>query len=170
VSFSKNIFLVGMPGSGKSTVGRLLAEKLGLDFYDLDSEIESNRGASIAEIFAEEGEDLFRELEAETLLKTIANKRSFVLAAGGGTPCFFDGMKVMHESGVTIYLDTPIDVLIARTKKKQHRPLLKENPASAIRELLNKRQKCYSQANYSVDTEGLNPQEKAEKIIKLLAQ
>lgn len=159
-----------MPGSGKSTVGRLLADNLGLDFYDLDSEIESNRGVSIAEIFAEEGEDLFRELEAATLLKIITNKKHFVLAAGGGSPCFFDGMKVMNDSGVTVYLDTSIDLLIARTRKNQHRPLLKENPASAIRELLNKRQNCYSQANYELDTEGLNPQEKVEKIIMLLDQ
>lgn len=157
-----------MPGSGKSTVSRLLAEKLELDFYDLDAEIEAARGKTIAEIFTE-GEEVFRKLEAATLLKSITNKKSFVMAAGGGTPCFFDGMKVMNESGITIYLDTPIDVLIARTKKKQHRPLLKENPATAIRELLSNRQKCYSQAVYSVNTAGLNPQEKVEKIIKLLA-
>lgn len=157
-----------MPGSGKSTVSRLLAEKLELDFYDLDAEIEAASGKTIAEIFTE-GEEVFRKLEAATLLKSIINKKSFVMAAGGGTPCFFDGMKVMNESGITIYLDTPIDVLIARTKKKQHRPLLKENPATAIRELLSNRQKCYSQAVYSVNTAGLNPQEKVEKIIKLLA-
>lgn len=157
-----------MPGSGKSTVSRLLAEKLELDFYDLDAEIEAASGKTIAEIFME-GEETFRKLEAATLLKSITNKKSFVMAAGGGTPCFFDGMKVMNESGITIYLDTPIDVLIARTKKKQHRPLLKENPATAIRELLSNRQKCYSQAVYSVNTAGLNPQEKVEKIIKLLA-
>lgn len=157
-----------MPGSGKSTVSRLLAEKLELDFYDLDAEIEAASGKNIAEIFTE-GEEVFRKLEAATLLKSITNKKSFVMAAGGGTPCFFDGMKVMNESGITIYLDTPIDVLIARTKKKQHRPLLKENPATAIRELHSNRQKCYSQAVYSVNTAGLNPQEKVEKIIKLLA-
>lgn len=157
-----------MPGSGKSTVSRLLAEKLELDFYDLDAEIEAASGKTIAEIFTE-GEEVFRKLEAATLLKSITNKKSFVMATGGGTPCFFDGMKVMNESGITIYLDTPIDVLIARTKKKQHRPLLKENPATAIRELLSNRQKCYSQAVYSVNTAGLNPQEKVEKIIKLLA-
>lgn len=157
-----------MPGSGKSTVSRLLAEKLELDFYDLDAEIEAASGKTIAEIFTE-GEEVFRKLEAATLLKSITNKKSFVMATGGGTPCFFDGMKVMNESGITIYLDTPIDVLIARTKKKQHRPLLKENPATAIRELLSNRQNCYSQAVYRVNTAGLNPQEKVEKIIKLLA-
>ena len=169
MSFSKNIFLVGMPGSGKSTVGRLLAEKLGLDFYDLDNEIESASGKTIAEIFTE-GEEVFRKHEAATLLKTISNKKSFILSAGGGTACFFDGMKVMNESGVTIYLDTPIDVLITRTKRKQHRPLLTANPVAALKELLNKRQECYSQAKYKIDTMGLDPQQKVEKIIKLLAK
>lgn len=159
-----------MPGSGKSTVGRLLAEKLGLDFYDLDAEIEAASGRTIAEIFTEGEEDLFRKIEADTLLRTITNKKTFILAAGGGTPCFYDGMSIMNESGITIYLDTPIDVLITRTKKKSHRPLLRANPASAIKTLLNSRLKCYALANYKIDTRGLNPQEKAEKIIKLLAR
>ena len=159
-----------MPGSGKSTVGRIIAEKLGLDFYDLDAEIEAATGKTIAEIFTEGKEDLFRKIEADTLLRTITNKKTFILAAGGGTPCFYDGMSIMNESGITIYLDTSIDVLITRTKKKSHRPLLRANPASAIKTLLNRRQKCYALANYKIDTRGLNPQEKAEKIIKLLAR
>ena len=81
----KNIFLVGMPGSGKSTVGRILAKQLAMDFYDLDAEIESATGKTIAEIFSEGEEDLFRKIEAATLLKTITNQKSFVMAAGGGT-------------------------------------------------------------------------------------
>jgi shikimate kinase len=168
VRFTKNIFLVGMPGSGKSTVGRLLAEKLALDFYDLDAEIEATQGKTIAEIFAEGDEELFRKVESSTLLETIANKKTFVMAAGGGTACFFDGMKIMSDSGVTVYLDTPIEVLIARTKRKQHRPLLKANPISALKDLLNKREKCYAQANYRIDTRGLELQGKVEKIIGLL--
>ena len=159
-----------MPGSGKSTVGRLLAKQLAMDFYDLDAEIESVAGKTIAEIFIEGEEDLFRKLEAATLLKIITNQKSFVMAAGGGTACFFDGMKVMSDAGVTIYLDTPIDVLITRTKKKQHRPLLQANPVLAIKELLNKRQKCYSQAIFCIDTTGLEPPEKVERIIKLIVK
>ena len=168
MSFSKNIFLVGMPGSGKSTVGRLLAEKLGFDFYDLDAEIERTYGGTIAEIFAKGGEDLFRRTEAETLINTIANKGTIVIATGGGTPCFYDGIKVMNESGVTVYLETPIEVLISRTKRKQHRPLLSENHAEKMRMLLSTRKNCYSQANYMLPTADLNRQEKVENIIKLL--
>ena len=159
-----------MPGSGKSTVGRLLANQLAMNYYDLDAEIESAAGKTIAEIFSEGEEDLFRKLEAATLLETITNQKSFVMAAGGGTACFFDGMKVMNDAGVTIYLDTPIDVLITRTKKKQHRPLLQASPVSVIKGLLNKRQKCYSQAKYRIDTTGLEPLGKVERIIKLIVK
>lgn len=168
MGFSKNIFLVGMPGSGKSTVGRLVAEKLGLDFFDLDAEIEKSQGRTIAEIFSEDGEDLFRKTEAEILRNTIANKSAIVIAAGGGTPCFYDGIKLMNESGVTVYLETPIEILISRTKRKQHRPLLSENHAEKMRNLLSTRQDCYSQANYVLNTADLGRQEKVEKIIALL--
>jgi shikimate kinase len=168
VSFTKNIFLVGMPGSGKSTVGKLLAEKLELDFYDLDNEIEKAQGRTIAEVFSEGGEDLFRKIEAEMLINTISNKDSLVIAAGGGTPCFYDGIKVMNESGVTVYLETPIELLISRTKRKQHRPLLSENHAEKMKLLLSTRQNCYAQANYIVNTGDLGLQEKVSKIIMLL--
>lgn len=158
-----------MPGSGKSTVGRLLAEKLGLDFYDLDAEIEKARGRTIAEIFTDGGEDIFRKIEAETLINTIANKSSIIIAAGGGTPCFYDGMKFMNDSGVTVYLETPIELLISRTKRKQHRPLLSENHAEKMRNLLSTRQNCYLQANYVVNTANLGLQEKVGRIINLLS-
>lgn len=166
----KHIFLVGMPGSGKSTVGRLLAEELGLDFYDLDSEIESAQGKSIAEIFSDEGEEKFRSLESQALIKLIAKENSFVMAAGGGTPCFLDGIKIMNESGVTVYLETPIEVLISRTKRKQHRPLLSENHDEKMRELLNTREICYSQAHYALHTAVLGLKQKVDGIIKLLAE
>ena len=158
-----------MPGSGKSTVGRLLAEKLGLDFYDLDAEIEKARGRTIAEIFTDGGEDIFRKIEAETLINTIANKSSIIIAAGGGTPCFYDGMKFMNDSGVTVYLETPIELLNSRTKRKQHRPLLSENHAEKMRNLLSTRQNCYLQANYVVNTANLGLQEKVGRIINLLS-
>ena len=169
MSFTENIYLVGMPGSGKSTVGRLVAEKLGLDFYDLDTEIEKAQGRAIAEIFSEDGEDVFRKIEAETLINTITNNSSIVMAAGGGTPCFYDGMKVMNESGITVYLETPIELLISRTKRKQHRPLLSENHAEKLKLLLSTRQNCYLQANHIVNTADLGLQEKVSRIIKLLA-
>jgi shikimate kinase len=165
----KHIFLVGMPGSGKTTVGRLLAEELNLDFIDLDAEIISSQGKSIAEIFSVEGEELFRKIESETLINTINNETPFVMAAGGGTPCFLDGMQKMNDAGTTIYLDTPIDLLLSRTKRKQHRPLLSENHTEKLKELLKTRKNCYSHAKYELQTKNLELAGKIEGILKLLA-
>jgi len=167
VSFTKKIFLVGMPGSGKSTVGRLLAARLGLDFYDLDSEIELGQDRSIADIFEDGEENLFRRIESATLLRFLKRENRFVMATGGGTPCFHNGIKLMNESGVTVYLDTPIDILINRTGKKLHRPLLQSNRDSTIKKLLNDRQSCYSQAIYALDTAALSLDQKIDKIISL---
>ena len=170
MSFTKNIFLVGMPGSGKSTVGRLLAVRLGLDFYDLDTEIELEHNRSIAEIFAYGEEDSFRRIESATLLRFLNQENPFVMATGGGTPCFYNGIKLMNDSGITVYLDTPSDILIDRTGRKSHRPLLKSDRNSVMKELLNVRQSCYSQATYNLDTAVLNLDEKVEKIINLRAE
>jgi len=109
-------------------------------------------------------------LESEAMIKLIAQKNSFVMAAGGGTPCFLDGMKIMNESGVTVYLETPIEVLINRTKRKEHRPLLGENHVEKMRELLNTREICYSQAHYALQTADLGLKQKVDGIIKLLAE
>ncbi|RLD20829.1 MAG: shikimate kinase [Bacteroidetes bacterium] len=158
-----------MPGSGKSTVGRLLAAELSLVFFDLDAEIISSQGKSIAEIFSEGGEELFRKIESETLINTINKETPFVMAAGGGTPCFLDGMQKMNDAGTTIYLDTPIDLLLSRTKKKQHRPLLGENHAEKLKELLKTRKDCYSKANYELQTKNLELAGKIEGILKILA-
>jgi shikimate kinase len=170
VSSTKKIFLVGMPGSGKSTLGRILAEQLAISFYDLDTEIEDIQGRSITDIFSNEGEEVFRRIEAATLLKIIDQNVDFVMATGGGTPCFYDGMKVMQRSGSTIYLDTPLEVLVARTKKKLHRPLLGDHPEGKIKEIFTAREECYAQANFRLDTAGLDRSDKAEKIVAYLSQ
>lgn len=157
-----------MPGSGKSTVGRLLAEKLTLDFYDLDAEIESTQGRKIAKIFSEDGEESFRNIEAATLLNLTSIDGPIIIAVGGGTPCFYNGMRLMNEAGITVYLDTPLATLISRTQRKQHRPLLGGNHDVQMKLLLEKRQQCYSQAKYAIETAGVGLSEKVDKIIGLL--
>ena len=123
----KKIFLIGMPGSGKTTLGKQLAEKLSLPFVDLDHEIESTERKSIADIFQENGEDYFRKIESD-LLKAWATKTDhFVMSTGGGAPCFYDGINVINENGVSIFLNVPVPTLVERTLSRTHRPLLQSD-------------------------------------------
>ncbi|EPR68863.1 shikimate kinase [Cyclobacterium qasimii] len=111
---SKKIILVGMPGSGKSTLGKSLALKLNWPFYDLDDLIEAAAGKAIAEIFSTEGEGYFRKLES-TVLEGILNKEeAFVLATGGGAPCYNDNMELINNKGVSVYLDVPLNSILQR--------------------------------------------------------
>ncbi|MFM8739263.1 MAG: shikimate kinase, partial [Cytophagales bacterium] len=97
------IFLIGLPGSGKTTLGKQLAERLNIRFVDLDTEIEKSEGESIALIFKRFGEDHFRKAESTQLQKWANLNEDFVMATGGGAPCFFDNMEVMNQSGTTIF-------------------------------------------------------------------
>ena len=118
------IFLVGFMGSGKSTLGKKLAELMNVSFIDLDEKIESGEGKTINEIFSLRGEESFRKAEAEMLRKTKRNADA-VIATGGGAPCFYDNMKWMNENGLTIYLEAAPGELYHRLLKERHtRPLL----------------------------------------------
>ncbi len=119
-----HVFLTGFMGSGKSHTGRRLADLLGRPFHDLDHCIERLDGRRIAEIFAQDGEAFFRQLEQRALQQATAGERS-VIATGGGTPCFFDNADWMNSHGLTVYLRTPANVLLQRLKPEMaHRPLL----------------------------------------------
>ena len=155
------IFLIGMPGSGKTTLGNELASHLMVDFVDLDAEIERAEQRSIAEIFREQGEEHFRLVEARLLRDWAASAHSFVMATGGGAPCFHDGMETVNLHGVSIFLDFPIPVLIDRVKKNPERPLLLTSTEVELRERLERmregRLDCYRKAkivieNPSIDT------------------
>lgn len=118
------IFLVGLVGSGKTTLGRQLAEVLQVPFVDMDWEIEGREGRSISEIFAQHGEDYFRRIEAETLRDWAGSNKDFVMGTGGGAPCFYNGMDIINESGLSIFLDVPVDELNLRLAATTDRPLL----------------------------------------------
>jgi shikimate kinase len=152
---TKNIFLIGMPSSGKSTLGRQLAKQLGYDFIDLDSKIEIAEGLKIAEIFSLKGEDHFRLIENQQL-KKIQKDSKFVIATGGGTPCFHGGMEFIKSDGISIFLDIKPDKLVDRmiNSKKNERPLFDLNNKellNSVTEKYNQRLPVYQQADLIIE-------------------
>lgn len=119
------IFLIGMMGSGKTHWLRWLSKKGKTGGYDLDFLIESNEEKTIAEIFEQDGETYFRKAESK-VLRWFGEKKSFVLACGGGTPCFNENMEWMNSHGITIWIDEPIETLVERLRpEKEKRPLIR---------------------------------------------
>ncbi len=169
----KRIVLVGYMGSGKTTVGRQLAEALGLQFYDLDWYIETRFHKRVPEIFAERGEEGFRDLERR-MLREVAEFEDIVLSCGGGTPCFFDNMDYMNSlEGDTVYLRCNPEVLASHLKMARvERPLIKGKSAEEleqyIRESLAEREPFYSKAKHIVDVSLMDNFDKISITIDLL--
>lgn len=154
------IFLIGFMGSGKSTVGRQLAAQLQYHFIDLDTLIEQQEKATIAQLFASKGESYFREQEASHLRSVVKHER-VVVATGGGCPCYHDNMDWMNQHGVTVYLEASVKLLTDRLKKeKDNRPLLQgkspEALADFIQQKLSERIAYYQAAQISIPAASLN--------------
>jgi shikimate kinase len=132
------IFLIGMPYSGKSTLGRQLANELNVPFVDQDHEIETREGKSIPEIFSQEGEDHFRIVESTVLKEWAASSESFVMGTGGGAPCFHQGIDIINQAGISIFLDVSIEELVSRVGSKSDRPLLNTSDQEALTEKLTR--------------------------------
>ena len=144
-----NVFLVGMMGAGKTTVGHLLARQLGYHFFDTDVLIEQSTGKSINQIFAEDGEEQFRQLESEVLSQVSAHTRLTVATGGGIVSRPFNWSYLHH--GLVVWLDAPVQVLIDRLQNDTTRPLLRDaNPAQALQKLLDQRQHLYSEADLHI--------------------
>lgn len=154
------IYLIGMPGSGKSTLGRKLAKELLVEFVDLDHEIETREKKSIKEIFSLSGEDYFRQIESQVLIEWSASSISFVMATGGGTPCHYRGIEVINETGLSIFLDVPIIQLLNRLEKNTDRPLLgaadKQDMEEKLSVLRSRRLAVYQQAHVTVENPNLS--------------
>jgi shikimate kinase len=160
-----HVYLVGMPGSGKSSAGRALAEVLGLPFVDLDEEVERSAGSSIAQIFGERGEDGFRELERAALAGVAAGPPS-VVACGGGVPLREDNREVLRSTGVVVALRVPLSKLRARVASAVIRPLIR-GPVD-LRRIDRERAAIYRDvADHRVDGRG-DPAEVARRIAEAL--
>lgn len=154
---AEKIFLVGMMGSGKSHWTKKIAKWIKSGGYDLDDLIEMNEEKTIAEIFTEEGEEQFRKTEAK-ILRWFKEKKKYVLATGGGTPCFQDNMAWMKKEGIVIWLDESEDILVKRlVEEKAHRPLIadlsEQDLTKFIKDKLVERYAFYSQANYRLSSD-----------------
>jgi len=164
-----NIFIVGPMGSGKSTVGKIIADELFLSFLDTDEEIETRTGASIDWIFDLEGEDGFRKRES-SILQDMAKRNSIVLSTGGGIILSEENRELLSSRGTVFYLATPISVQLERTAKDKDRPLLKNgDPEKILTKLQKDRESLYEAvADHVVNTENKSSQEVASEIIKLV--
>lgn len=165
-----NLYLIGYMCSGKTTLGTLLSDITGRELIDLDKFIESKYNDTVNGIFAKYGEATFREIEREAL-KCVSEKSDYIIAAGGGTPCFYDNMEIMNKNGVTIYLQCSKEELLGRLKiYKNSRPLLKNKNdkelAEYIENTLPKRELFYNKANIIINADPLSTEEGALGIAK----
>lgn len=166
----KNIVLVGFMGTGKTRVGKILATQLKRQRLCLDDMIEWKVGKPIAKIFEEDGESYFREVESE-VVKAASHDKNVVIDAGGGVVIDQNNIKRLKEHGVVICLIARPEVIYDRTKGSTHRPLLNlPDPVTSIRELLGKRREYYTQADHTIDTSDITPEEIVAKILDIMEQ
>ena len=166
----ENIILVGPMGSGKSAVGRLLADRLGLTLLDSDVEIEVRTGVDVPYIFEREGEDGFRAREAE-VLDEITRREGVVVATGGGAVLDPLTRERLRGRGRVVYLRTSVDQQLARTRRTAHRPLLMNpDPRGTLERLMAQRSALYEEvADITVDTDGRKVKTVVEEILRRLS-
>ena len=155
-------------GSGKTSIGRELSDRINWEFIDTDKIIENKKGQSITSIFSEYGEKIFREYELETL-QEIQNKKKVIIATGGGLPINNNNIHIMNKTGITIYLKCTFNMLFERLKKKKtKRPMIRNLSNNElqrfIQQELHSREKYYKKAKHIIEIENLNTEDILSKI------
>lgn len=168
--------MTGFIASGKSTVGPILANTIGWNFYDLDRLIEINSGKSVRKIFEEDGEKFFRNLEKETLTE-VSKLEKFIIALGGGTIADQGNLDIIKSSGLLIYLESSPEETYKRVRFKRDRPSLlfegdkeptKEEFLERVDSILTKRLDYYNQADYKLNTDNLYVGETVERLVEII--
>lgn len=163
----KNIVLVGFMGTGKTTIATELSHRLGMKYVSTDDLIEKREKSTINEIFTKRGEDYFRDVES-AVIRDISCMENLVIDTGGGAVIRDENVAYMKSSGMIICLTADEDVIMGRTKKYKHRPLLNvEDPKRKIRDLLAKRAPYYAKADHTIDTGELTVRQVIEKIVEI---
>lgn len=166
---SRSIVLVGMPGCGKSAIGRRLAPRLDLPFVDADEEIEQAAGKSIKEIFADHGEAYFRDGERRVIARLLASGAQ-VLATGGGAMMLEETRENIRRAGVTIWVKADLPVLVRRVSKRSNRPLFEgRDPETVMKELMEERYPIFATADIAVESRDVPHDVIVEEIIATLA-
>ncbi|MBN2407817.1 MAG: shikimate kinase [Elusimicrobia bacterium] len=165
-----NIVLTGMMGTGKSAVGRKLADALGMEYVDIDETVEKKTGLSVNDIFRDRGEPEFRRLEKEAV-KHAAGLNNRVISTGGGVVKDSANMDALEREGIIVCLTADAATILARTKDDGTRPLLKvADPEKEIRGLLAEREKFYSRCDFRVDTSGKSVSDIAGEIVEYIGK
>ena len=162
---NKNIIFLGMMGSGKSSIGAMVSKKLKIPFIDIDNLIEEHAGMTVAEIFEENGEDYFRNLEEKITIKSLKHKKVVVSLGGGG----FINEKIRKNvltNHLSFWLNWDDLILIKRIKGSKKRPLASKSTEQEIKTIINKRKKIYSKANFKINCNKLTKSEIVKTIIK----
>ena len=166
MDIKKNIVLLGMMGSGKSTIGRLIAKKLSVKLIDVDRKIETMQNQKISQIFEDKGETYFRELEFNVTIQSLNNDNK-IISIGGGAFMNKELRKIIRQKSSTFWLHWSADTMIKRIKNNDKRPVVKNMKYADIKKLISERNKIYNFSDYKINCENLKKAEIVEKIIKI---